>query len=112
MRKQINAIFAVCAMMLGIIMAGCGSSNVNHAVTANAVTGVAAFGAPISGTVTLRDASVPPKVVTTTTRTDGQFVVNTNGLTPPYILTVSWPDQSGANQLYSFAEGQGRTNIN
>jgi len=112
MRKQINAIFAVCAMMLGIVLAGCGSSNGDRAVPSNAVTGVAAFGAPIYGTVTLRDASIPAKVVTTATSPDGQFMVNTNGLTPPYILTVSWPDQSSANQLHSFAAGQGRTNIN
>lgn len=76
--------------------------------TENLVTGVAATGAPIFGTVTLKDSSTPAVERTNFTGGDGTFAFNTAGITAPFIIRTT----SGGKTLYSIATGNGTTNIN
>ena len=106
----IRILIAAIAMMLAL--AGCGAGKPipgTGAAPVNGVTGVAATGAPIIGTVNLKDASTPANVLTTSTASDGTFIFDTAKLKAPFILKVS----SGANTYYSIStEGSGTTNIN
>ncbi len=112
MRKSFVQFLIVGAAMLGLGLAGCGAGNISLNSSTAQVKGVAASGAPIIGTVTLKDASNPEKVRTTTSAVDGSFSISVNGLTPPFLLTITWTDSSGTNQMYSFTEGPGTANIN
>lgn len=95
-------------------LAACGVGNQSPlpgpaVVPVNAVTGVAATGAPIFGTVTLKDASTPAQELTTATASDGTFIFDTAGLTAPFLLR----SQVGTHSYYSMAtSGTGVTNIN
>ena len=113
MKKKLNTLLMAGAVSLSVLLAACGAGNVSLSSSqGQQVKGVAASGAPVVGTITLKDASVPARVKTTTSATNGSFSVNVSGLTPPFILTATWTDSSGANLMYSFAEGPGTANIN
>jgi len=112
MKKNTFTILFLAAAMLGLVLSGCGASNISLSSGPQIVKGVAASGAPIMGAVTLKDASVPARAVTTLTAADGSFLFNVKGLTPPFVLTVAWTDSTGTNQMYSFADGPGTANIN
>jgi len=114
MRKNIFTFLTVCAVIMTVAISGCGSGKSDVISSSNAnVAGVAATGAPIQGVVvTLRDASVPTQVRTATTSANGAFYFTVAGLRPPFVLTTTWADAKGTNQLHSFAEGAGRANTN
>ncbi len=112
MMRHLSAI--VISAVLLVSLDGCGGGNHSPiagpgAAPVNAVTGVAATGAPIVGTVTLKDASTPAIELTTSTASDGTFLFNTANLKAPFILRSA----SGSNSYYSIAtDGSGITNIN
>jgi mono/diheme cytochrome c family protein len=112
MKKKMNAILTAGAVALSVLLVGCGANNISISSSSVKVKGVAASGAPVVGTVTLTDASTPARTRTTTSAVDGSFSFNVSDLTPPFILTITWTDSSGTNQMYSFAEGPGTVNIN
>ncbi len=91
------AIFAI-----GII-AGCGSGGSSGTPSA-VVSGVAATGLPMSGTVYLKDSANNPALSTTINPQNGSFSFNVGGLTPPFMLR--------AGTLYSMNGGTGTANIN
>jgi hypothetical protein len=94
------------------IMGGCGVDKVS-APMSSTVSGVAAAGKAIRGTVTLKDSSRPSKYRTTVTSDDGSFNFSVNGLTPPFILKVQWKDEDDATlRLHSLAKKHGKANIN
>ena len=84
-------------------------------VTAN-ITGTASLGAAISGgAVTLADAN--GNIATGTTASDGTYILNAGGLTPPYLVRVVTASASGpfpaGTTLYSVsADGNVSTHIN
>ncbi|TWJ19763.1 hypothetical protein [Geobacter argillaceus] len=84
------------------IMAGCGSGGGTTASTST-VSGVAATGAPMSGTVYLKDSANNPEMSTQINPQTGGFMFNVNGKTPPFMLR--------AGTLYSMG-GTGTANIN
>jgi hypothetical protein len=101
--------------VLALFLFGCGtasqspfdSSPSSPAVTVSTpvtVSGVAATGAAVSGTIYLKDATGRELSVTTT---DGKFAFDVSGLTPPYMLKASW----NGNSMYSFAASAGTANI-
>ncbi|MEQ1532749.1 MAG: hypothetical protein HOO97_06795 [Sideroxydans sp.] len=102
----------VVILALVVSLSGCGAGKPlpgSGAIPVDGVTGVAATGAPIFGIVTLKDASTPSKVLTTSTASDGTFIFDTATLKAPFILSVT----SNGNTYYSIAtEGSGITNIN
>src|ERR1700733_5617805 len=84
------------------LLAGCGSSKnseskdaaidgvARDAPTAGTLTGVAAQGSPITGaTVTVAGASGGSATAATTTDVNGNYTVDTTGLTPPFLVKVS-----------------------
>ena len=103
MRKKMISTTMLFAAALGLIAYGCSPS---------AVWGVPATGAPVAGTVTLKDSSTPPQVRTVASDSGGNYTVNTSILKPPFLLKVEWTDNGAANRMYSAAEKSGRANIN
>lgn len=101
-------------------MAGCGgggssSSSPNPGTTPTAsqtVSGVAATGAPISGTIYLKDSSNPAVVKNTTTNADGSFSFDVTGLTAPFMLKAVGTSSGQNYTLYSVAGAPGVANIN
>ncbi len=115
MRKTFFMMLMMSGAVLGLVLSGCGGGGGVSSPSSNTsqmVTGVAASGAPIVGTITLKDASATQLVRTTPSAADGSFAINVNGLTPPFMLSVTWSDSSGTNKLYSFSNGPGTANIN
>jgi len=76
--------------------------------TSTTIVGVAATGAPIVGTVTLKDVGGATTGVTTSAT--GAFSLDVSGLTPPFFLQAA--DTSGTVTLYSIAPAPGIANIN
>lgn len=85
------------------IIAGCGSGGGSSAPAAT-VSGVAATGAPMSGTVYLKDSAGNPEMSTSINPQTGTFSFNVSGKTPPFMLR--------AGSLYSMNGGSGTANIN
>jgi hypothetical protein len=85
------------------ILNGCGGGDGND-TPAPTVSGVAASGAPLSGTAFLKDSAGNPEMSTTINAQSGGFSFNVSGKTPPYMLR--------AGTLYSMSSGPGTTNIN
>lgn len=72
---------------LALINCGGGSGGDSPGGTpASTISGTAAAGAPISGTVTIKDSSSPAIQRTTTINPDGSYSLNTAGMTPPFML--------------------------
>ncbi|MBI4682474.1 MAG: hypothetical protein HY757_05150 [Nitrospirae bacterium] len=106
------------AVLTAFAVIGCGSggggggggdSSSAPAGQASTVSGVAATGAAMSGTVSLKDSSNP--VVTrgpVAINPDGSFSLDVTGLTPPFYLCAD----DGVNKLYSVAMDDGLANIN
>ncbi|MDR3578706.1 MAG: hypothetical protein P4L44_01945 [Oryzomonas sp.] len=94
-----NALLAV----IGLLLLGCsgGQSSSTNAAT---VSGVAATGAAVSGTIFLKDSTGHELSMATT---DGTFSFDVSALTPPFMLKASW----GGNTMYSFAAAAGTANI-
>ena len=104
--KALGAVFSV----LLLLVAGCGGGG-GGSVSTVTVSGVAATGAPIIGTVTLKDKN-GVVVGPVATGNDGSFSVDVTKLTPPFILKAEWTANSQANSLYSAVTGVGTANIN
>ena len=103
MKRVFDGLKAVLLPMALFALCGCGSaSSPGAAGTSTIVSGLASSGAPLVGTVSLKDAHG----VTRTAQIDGQgaFQLDASGLTPPFLLK--------AGNLYSFAPAGGRANIN
>ena len=77
----------------------------------SSVSGVAATGAPIVGTVTLKDSngllSGP-----VSTDSEGRFSLAIGKLTPPYLLKVEWTTGAQTQTLFSAAMEAGNVHIN
>lgn len=110
-------ILAVWMMLIATgLLAGCGggggsSSNI-PVVAASKVSGVAATGSPIVGTVYLKDSSNPTKELTQTINSDGSFSFDVSGLTAPFILKAVGSANGQSYTLYSFSGSTGTANIN
>jgi hypothetical protein len=99
-----KAMAAAAIITVGII-AGCGSGGSTPATTsASTVSGVAATGAPMSGTVYLKDSAGNPEMSTPINPQTGTFMFNVSGKTPPFMIR--------AGSLYSMNGGPGTANIN
>lgn len=118
--KLTGALFLLCTIGLSLFLGGCGSgggsdsssSTGTPASNAAVVSGVAATGAPLSGTIYLKDSSVPSIERTTSSATNGTFSFNVTGLTPPFILKAQGSSGGTSVTLCSFAVEAGTANIN
>lgn len=68
---------------------------------AGTISGVAAAGAPIIGTVTLKDSSDPAQERTAAIEADGGYSIDVTGLTPPFALRANGEVGGRSYQLYS-----------
>jgi hypothetical protein len=92
------------AIITASVIAGCGSGGgTTTSTSASTVSGVAATGAPMSGTVFLKDSANNPEMSTLINPQTGAFAFNVSGKTPPFMLR--------AGSLYSMS-GPGTANIN
>lgn len=94
----VTMLFALSAFAL---MSGCSSDSTPAPST---LTGTAATGAPIDGTVTIKDAKGVEKDIAT--GIDGSFTLDIAGMTPPYLLKIM---PSSGPTLYSYASQNGQT---
>jgi serine/threonine protein kinase, bacterial len=92
-----------------IFLAGCGGGNTNPA---QMVSGVAAAGSSLGGTVYLKDSANPAQEISAPIAADGSFSFNVGGLTPPFLLKAVGNAGGNSYTLYSFAAGTGVANIN
>jgi len=104
------------AVALSLAIAACSggsSSNDTSTVTAvrSALTGTAATGGPVAGTVSLRDSSPAVNRRTTATASDGSFAFDVSGLTAPFMLRVVFGSPAAPSALYSFSPGPGTANL-
>jgi hypothetical protein len=105
----------VCCLMIGLLLfllTGCrGNGGDSAAPQTSSVSGVAAAGAPISGSVTLKDSKGierGPVAIDT----DGNFSLDVQGLTPPFLLKAASSSRGQTAPLFSVATGAGTANIN
>jgi len=92
-------IFALSAI---ILVSGCSSSDSTPPPTT--LTGTAATGAPINGTVFVKDAKGVEKSIATAV--NGSFTLDVPNMTPPYLLKIM---PSSGPELYSYASKNGQT---
>jgi len=94
-----------------LTVAGCGGSG-SGSGSPTTVSGVAASGSPISGTVSLKDSSLPAKERSAPINADGSFSFDMAGLTPPFLLKASGTANGIPTTLYSLSSAGGTANIN
>lgn len=97
--RSLKTILATAALIATV--AACGGGGGGGSTPT--VSGVAASGAPMSGTAFLKDSS-NSEMSTTINGQSGAFSFNVSGKTPPYMLR--------AGSYYSMASGPGTANIN
>lgn len=112
-KRLVSAIMILGAAALFGCGGGGGASSpaAGPPVAAPTVTGVAAAGAPISGTVFLKD-SVSPLEHSKPINADGSYSFDVTGLTAPFILKVVGTANGQNYTLYSLAGGSGVANVN
>ncbi|HEY3307193.1 MAG TPA: hypothetical protein VGJ93_01945 [Desulfuromonadaceae bacterium] len=98
--RIINNIVAL--SFLGIALSGCGGGG--NSAPPSTVSGIAATGAPMSGTAFLKDAANNSEISTTINAQNGAFSFDVSGKTAPFLLR--------AGSLYSMSGGPGTANIN
>lgn len=95
-------------MIIGLFLSGCSGSGGSAGSTAT-VSGVAATGAPVVGTIYLKDAAGHERSVATT---NGSYSFNIAGLTAPFMLKAEWVVNSTTYTLFSSTPAAGTANIN
>lgn len=110
---QLRSLLLAFLIAFGSLLGGCGGDGENQASPApQLVTGIAATGMPMSGTVLLRDSATPPRETTIALNADGSFSFDVTDLSPPFLLKAVGSSQNGSTVLYSFAASAGIANIN
>ena len=102
----------VCFLILMISGCGGGGSSSSDTVlgadnsSANKISGTAATGTPIEGTVSLVDANGVSVIVTILD--DGSFEIDIEGMEAPFMLQAL---DTASNAFFSYADGAGTVNI-
>ena len=107
--RLLRSVFVLLIIML---MAGCGGGSGSNTPPSQTVSGVAATGTPISGTVYLKDSSNPAKEISTPINSDGSYIFDVSSLTAPFILKAVGTANGQNYTLYSLAGAPGVANIN
>jgi hypothetical protein len=117
MRKNTLTLLTVCAAMMSIAIAGCGSSGSSNSpstsqASKSTVFGVASLGTTVNGTVSVKDSSVPVQEKTAAIGSNGTYTLDVSRLKSPFLLKAAWTDREGNKRMYSASTRGGRTNIN
>jgi hypothetical protein len=101
------------AIFIFLYACGSGDSSPNSSaqLPVTVVSGVAATGAPILGTVTLKDHDGIQRGPVAT-GDDGSFTFQILGLTPPFVLKAEWISGLQTQALFSVAMQAGTVHIN
>jgi len=99
--NKISLVIYLALALAVFVFNGCGGGGGSATPT---VSGVAASGAPMTGTAFLRDSANNPEMSTAINAQTGAFSFDVSGKTAPYML------RSGT--LYSMSSGPGTANIN
>lgn len=103
-------VFGMLSVLFAALLAACGGGGGGGG--GGTVSGVAAAGAPLVGSVLLKDSGNPAQAKNATIAEDGSFSVDVSGLTPPFILKATGAVGNTNYTLYSFVNGAGIANIN
>jgi len=81
-------------ILLGIaaamaLLAGCGEGGGGGTASSATLSGVAAAGAPIVGTVTVKDSSSPAQTKTVAIAPDGSYTIDVAGMKDPFVLRAT-----------------------
>lgn len=98
----------LCACLLMLVLWGCGGSS---SFQSSIISGVAASGAPITGSVTLWDKS-GTQVGPVPIDLDGHYTLDVIGLTAPFLLKATTTDDMTIPALYAISTTTGTVNIN
>jgi hypothetical protein len=99
-----NFKLTILAACLSTILVGCGGGGDSVSSTTSAtLTGTAASGAPIVGTVTIKDSSSTPKTKTVTIAADGKYTVDVSDMTAPFMMRADGTVGGRSYSLYSAA---------
>jgi hypothetical protein len=116
MKSTLRILLAAASLgLLPVLMTACGGASGGAATVtaaapaANTITGIAAAGEPLSGTVFLADSSQPSRTVTAPINQDGSFSLPLDGLQAPFLLKAV---DSAAHTSFAFAGSAGSVNIN
>ena len=112
--KMIKSGFLFVTLTLAIVLfqncsAGGGGAAATPGTTASVVSGVAVAGAPIVGTVTIKDSSSPAITKFVTISANGSYTIDVAGLTAPFMLRA---DGSVGGRSYSIYSGAAAADIN
>lgn len=99
-------VWAVTVFALALVT--CGGGDDGHKVI-DLITGTAATGYPLAGTVTLKDSAGNQRQ--TTISNQGTFSIEVTGLTPPFVLFADGNIGTTNYKLYSAAASAGTVNI-
>lgn len=94
---------AIAASFLVLSACGGGDDDDGAPPQSTTISGSAAAGAPIVGTVTVKDSSPSPMTRVTTIAADGRYQIDVAGLTPPFMLRADGNVGGRSYSLYSAA---------
>lgn len=101
---------------LSLLLAACSGGSGTTSPTAQTnvprLEGIAAAGAPLTGTVYVTDSSYPPQKTSAAINQDGTFSVAVDDLTPPLLLKAVGTAAGTPLTLYSFATAPGNVQVN
>jgi mono/diheme cytochrome c family protein len=114
LKRARTAIATLGVLMIGALIAGCGSSGGGGGagVSSQTVSGVAATGSPLVGQVTLRDSSPVRKDKVTIIANDGSFSIDVSDMQGPFLLKASGTADGVSRTLFSFSDKPGTANVN
>lgn len=101
-QKQLLAFLFLFAFVLQACGGG-GSSTSTPTPTPTTLSGTAAAGAPIVGSVTIKDSSSPAKDKTVTIAADGKYTIDVSDLTAPFMMRADGTVGGRSYSLYSAA---------
>ena len=88
----------------GLLLTACGGGGGGTTTpAASTIKGTASAGAPIIGTVTIKDSSTPFKTKTVTIAADGKYTIDVSGLTAPFMMSANGTVGGTTYNLYSAA---------
>lgn len=106
--KKSTGIFVLLALCTILILPGCSNSDSDSSSAASTtISGTASAGAPVVGTITVKDADgtvFGPADI----EADGSFTVDVSGGTAPFVIKAT----ASAYALYSYASASGQANVN
>ncbi|MBW4054910.1 MAG: hypothetical protein HIU83_05840 [Proteobacteria bacterium] len=99
--------FTMLGVVTAVALAACGgggdSSPSTPTPAAKTISGTAAAGAPIIGSVTIKDSSTPTKTKTVQIAADGKYMVDVSDLKAPYMVRAD--GYVGGNEYHLYSAG-------